>query len=934
MKNITNIIKRTLCRLSLILIVGMMAGCADDLSQFGPETLGEKVHGTLSVPLNAPSATVVSRQVSFADDAVLKLDTYWLGLYDTETGELIGSSHGTPRKADGSRYTFNGSSNTYTVENVEIYYYDQHPEAYVVGVVNHSGVKAKVAGSNDELTDLLTLLESAKTWNDFCKISIDTESANRANPNESDGYAKMPLMMGFYTTDSKGAHPTVKGWDNDAVTQGNAKIRLVKGSDNHSEVGLQSGAIRLMRLISEVSVQVVAAPNVTLSNVQYKVVNNPKEVYLVEHATDTRGPNISSDKSVYDARSANSADYTSNYTSNDYWLSAPDGRFSYQQYENKHWGDASWIGDMEQSSSTAHLIREKRLNSNRNLYQTLCLDRNHPWNNNASYFVIKADVEVENSDGGKISGTIEYTIHEGYTSTSNGLQTASGIEATLDYQRTRNTLYYYNIGIVGIDKLTMQATAQPMDDVIHNDGITGSVGSSESQEIGGYGTNSSGVQLRYVDYDFFNNLHKNRNVLQWRYYITTPTEELNYGVWPRDKMSGLDWPAVNTEMIEDCPAEILNTFKFYIRDSYSRKQGYYQDGGWIESGMVYVWTLEDLLNAEKIPVSWEDGHGELTYYISIPRWETGARYRDFPEYRRGFYFGVNQTDADGCSFTYFRGYLQEPYDDRSYPNGMTPYTNDNNSWYSSEFDGYTLALNTVGFVRWYVSEVWYLDEEHEIDTYEFQLEDNPPIIIDRSYKTEDVWRPYFTVPIDPNELGVGEHTFSVRPIVDEDYVRPATPTYFTITVHDSYWTFDDITWPILTEWYYLENGTRWTYFGLTFVCSTGGSAVSMSRGSVYTAGTGSFDNRSFQFTVTRPGRVVVEATVNATASNNPRGVYLSNGVNNVMRDMPWEERGVKKTLTFDTSELYSNGEDISGATTLAIYSLNNLYINSIRFIPD
>lgn len=542
----------------------VLTSCSDELTLKDPTiNLGSKVRGVVTVPLNVPIAGSGTRTVDFDPNAVLKIDSYWIGIYDTYTGELLGDTINTkPRKDDDSRFTFNGISSNFEVNNVDIYYYDNHPEAFVVGVVNFNNVKAKNAGTDEELTDLEDLLKNAKDWDAFCSISIDAKSAESANPNESDGFGKIPLMMGYYTTGFNGSHPTVKGWDNNKVDQSNVKTVFSEGSSGN--VALPAGAIKLMRLVSQVTVHVggpsimgdlqgrstraslIPLPTpvypgnedyIKIKNLQYKVVNNPKSFYLAERATDTEGSKISSGKADYDKRSANSADYDGeDGYSETGWISANGNTFTYQQFENKHWGNGSWF-DMRDlvlptediddedfdyinkeiwtQQNGVFFIREKKF-TDTNVFKTLCPSENVTYNNNAPYIIIKADVEFNYPDdfysNREESGSIEFMIHEGFIADANGnvipMPNYNGNEsqymnelinftqhAVNDYQRYRNTKYDYYIGIAGLQQIMMKVYLSQFGeqmgfdtDAIYDDGINGKLNDVSKYTIDGNGT--------------------------------------------------------------------------------------------------------------------------------------------------------------------------------------------------------------------------------------------------------------------------------------------------------------------------------------------------------------------------------------------------------------------------------------------------------------
>ena len=133
----------------------------------------------------------------------------------------------------------------------------------------------------------------------------------------------------------------------------------------------------------------------------------------------------------------------------------------------------------------AHAIREARYTndedgSKSNLYRALVADADKDFNNNASYIVLRADVTIEeqsfNSSEPARHATVEYTIHEGFTTKADGTATITDfadakstddvLARMFDFQCTRNTLYTYNIQINGFSDLEMQVDGK----INHNDG--------------------------------------------------------------------------------------------------------------------------------------------------------------------------------------------------------------------------------------------------------------------------------------------------------------------------------------------------------------------------------------------------------------------------------------------------------------------------------
>ena len=928
---IRNKINRVLFVLSLGIGIFFSTGCSDDLMpDRGNVNLGEKVNGTISVPFGASSPVTVTRAVDFSQDAMVKIDSYWIGIFDTQTGELLGNAQDDePRKENGTRNTLYNNSTPYTVNDIEIRYYENHPEIYIVGVINYKNVKAKANPKETSTVNLEELLPTINSFEEFTKISIDTQSADAANRSHGSDES-CPLMMGFYRTGTSTTHATVTA--EGSVTQDDTKVRITDGSSGKK---LADGAIKLQRLLAEMNVTVFAEGYVTIKNVEYKIVNNPTNVYLTEHATDASG-SVRSSLDDYLANTSNSADFNEGYVSDGTFKNASFNEgvysFSYQAYENKHWGRTRSNYPKEKGPGD-HASREQKYTATKDpeegVFMSLCRDVVNPHNNKASFMVLKVDIEYSESDYSvPFTGTIYYTIHEGRTSNIDGSESNN----PYDYQRLRNTQYFYEVHITGLNDLFVNVMT---DRASHNDGVSGFVSKAKMTEVGGYGTNSSGQQVQLVSYEDFKELFENRKNLKWRYYVKTPEGIKNYGNWKNAESENYDWPTVTGPFETECPQEILNTFKFYVLDN--QNGGQYVDGGWV-GHIVKKWTVDEFINEEG-DLPYYTGQTFTSYYVSIPKWEVDVHYSELKNYQRGFYFSYGGKDEDGCDASNFLGFLQvSPYDNRAYPPapwGIYHKPGVDETWVEEFERGFRMALHTVDYLRWRCSSVWVNNVETEITEFIIQIDDDEPILAKASqYFKPTQYDPYVSayweMPVQTDAIGPGHHTVKITPVVDEDYVQPAETQVMDLDIIDSKWYFDGETWPVLVGQYFLNNNSIWEYNGLRLYCSTGGTAVTMGEGAVNMAGTGSFNNRSFVINIQKPGKIYVDVQY-PNGSNVTRGVYFDNKLKNVFKEVPYGER-VK--LEFDTSEIFDDEAMITGGYEVALYCLQGLTIRGIEYVPD
>lgn len=788
-------------------------GCARfDEEDHYPLSGNGRTHAKLSLDLMAPSANVVTRGVDMSESAQVKIESLWIGIFDTKTGEQVGRLAGHVRKASGDRITF--GSGTHTINDIDIYYYDSNPEVYIVGVANYhnSGkhVMAHKAGEKDEFVELYKLLgideatvgaelsdfAETITWDDFRNISIDTESADLAL--DKDGYC--PILMGFFNSSRGVITSTVNG---DGVVS-DGRIRLV-GTENTSDAIELSGCINFKRLVSEFQVSVRGKEyseedryKTKISNVQYKVVNMPLEVYLAEHATYNKSAEAG--KGTYLKHTPNSADVAvinktgAGYTDSGDWQLAEgnseDGYyFSFQQYENKHWGidydyghkvfrTPDWeygayegsnnfqvmsigsydgVGDLTWkqylsywgsgpinrylsnpsfqgpnrnpwfymslvAERNAHSIREAKW-ENSNILKSLVKDRQHSadYNNHASYIMIKADIEEWEYNTVKSRASVEYTIHEGYTSNINGTvvdtdytkaeNTDAVSNRILDFQCIRNTQYIYNIRINGADDLYMQASSSGP--YAHNDGLTGNYTSPVYiQKVWSGGGNGSSGSYDMDDFPALYHKATSNATPAVRFYEKRPVvngdgeiigyETFNYGNTTIDS-DYAEWPPIEGEMLslDKLPDDLKDFVLVYILDGnrttgLGGSQGYKDRHDatppYFKDELGFEMTLVDFLE------NWDPAdnpYSSTDYYIYVNGYTapSDVAYKAYDEYHRGVYFVMDVVDDDGCTVNMMQGFEQDGlYDTRSSCPSVTEFFN-HNIQYSSNWDSYSYYNN-------------------------------------------------------------------------------------------------------------------------------------------------------------------------------------------------------------------------------------------------
>ena len=961
---------------SLCLAVGMgVPGCTNEFEPgLDQSDLGQKIHGTLSIPLGPSSPVTVSRAVDFSDNAMVKIDCYWIGVYDSKTGELLGTKTDmVPRKSDGTRWTLRNDIDTpFTAEDIDIYYYEHNPYAYVVGVVNFNGVEGKLAGETEN-KPLKDLLEEAKTFSDVTKIVVDTKSADKANRDRGSDEA-CPVMMGFYSTARTAVHPMVNA-DGSIFVSPFAYPYLYPSADDNitsdvvvrltgsgADLHLTGGAVRLQRLLADFTVRVIPSyyndyyyyDYVNINSVEYMVVNKPLDVYLMEHATDMNVMKRSS-KEDYLAFTANSADFTDNFLSDEYFSYANryyDNQtrtyyyeFSFQQYENKHMGLPWWenIEDFYYYDDH-HFLREKRFDDptvetgKSGIYRSLCPSLDQPWNNNASFIILKVSFDRydnnmwyngENQYWGsdyQSGATIYYIIHEGYTSLPDGQDASiwgsssyADYLKTLDFQTVRNTRYNYNVYIGGADGLRINVFADDYDSNYHNDGITGAAWYTTKE----YLDNSSTNQYRSIG----PLTDAQRKSLKWVYAEYTPHNRITsyWGTWTS----------------EDGELYISNN-DFYFDARYAKDPedvNYPIPEGLMNavrvtktpwSGLENSKTLQEFIALESDDPWLELQEDEYFYYSFDPYFLSGDEvdYDKYSQYVRLFcLIQPESMDSDGCMIAVLDQYIQRAYDNRQSlgsfygPDGY--YNHDygfgdihNRSYYYNFNNNYqTYWCGAPGTVSWFYVRQYYNSGDPDMDVPDYDIRignqtftvKSEDIFVDYTYSRYKYLRIPLYIPQNFSSYGFLTVTFTPKP--DPSKYRPASSVTYENSIYMQrkrtsgegrwQWLLANVSestygYGKIWEFYNFEDHiqSNFEYGGLTVICNKSDKAITTARHPLYDGDSNSSEVDCLNFSGGygsngAPSRYYNDQMLMKFWIDRPGDVYLSYGYANSGNNREW-----------------------------------------------
>lgn len=453
--------------------------CTDDLSV--RQETGEWNGGdgrSISVSVDVPETR--TRAVDMTPGASLYLKKIWIGVYRKSDGKRVG---GTIKGERDLMNLYVPSGNT-LIDLVSIDLEDNvlvntGPQGAVdkycvVGVANYDGI-VTMDGST-----LYDKLKNANTWNDFINLEIDTRKSYFEN--------QTPMLMGYlYKEDIETSGTDYKYTK---VNQFNSAPGInLNGQSNDEDIfvspksanGYMNGIntvyvgkdgkphnyiLKLRRLSSKINVIINETPveGITITNLQYKVFNNPRSSFLAQRRTnvfDYALEGFSGDAT--DAKySPNSADVPNSvnasgdgYYDYDAWVYPQvNTEFSFEHFENKHWA---------KNKNNLNSYHDRELNDGKGCF-TVLADETTDWNNNASYFVLKMNIRDENTGR---NGEIEYTIHEGFCNDEDGLtlvnENGNSTEEQLktrllDFSCIRNTDYYYKVTVRGVNDVVLQVT--------------------------------------------------------------------------------------------------------------------------------------------------------------------------------------------------------------------------------------------------------------------------------------------------------------------------------------------------------------------------------------------------------------------------------------------------------------------------------------------
>ena len=418
---------------------GVMTACSDDLGFDENFVEGEPV--TLSIDCAVAEMPVVSR----ADMAVgrdKEINSVWIGFYGAD-GSL--KHHFTYGEGGDIKIM---DEDFQTLENMKI----TSGRYHIVAVANYEG-NMGVTPTQTTPKDLKTLLDEAKTFDQYKAIAVYTDPGSVDTPTGN------LVMQGVYVESRK--HD--KDVSSDFWAIENESLTAVSSGTTKLP-----GAIHFRRLISQVKF------NITFDNtniesfepVSMTVYNVPTVSWLAEREDGEAGNTVTN---AGDNISLGGSEYT------------PSRRFysfegtttrtiDWYQMENRRQAVIDVATYAERERERKNDIPNSEFKENSGIYTALCGESGDTYmkNNNATYVVFHARLKMKKlplqenpQDPQVVQRTVDavYTVHLGYCEPKNGAEA----EKSKDFNCRRNYKYTYNMKIIGVDKIEVEAKKEDQD---------------------------------------------------------------------------------------------------------------------------------------------------------------------------------------------------------------------------------------------------------------------------------------------------------------------------------------------------------------------------------------------------------------------------------------------------------------------------------------
>lgn len=431
--------------LSFTLSLSVFTACSpDDLAAPGYVQEGEPATVSLKIDLDEIS---VKTRAAMSTDLESRVECLWVAIYNASTGKRTFSKSYTPS----GNFPEKPELTTGEINDIET----ESGNSYIVAVANYQNKTAvdlsgKDGADKDTEQGLETLLTEADTWDKYRAIAIKQKSDGDYASIETP--AEAIVMQGSYRAEGH-------------------KENYTEDEDGAETVGIQPGAnnldgmIHLRRIWTQNTFNIVPDGNViSMELVNVEVVNVPMLTWLYGRQQDNKA-GILGYANAGDAYSPVMPDdlkhpmykESQTYTPTSMTVTTddkgrPNYKFDYWQFENKRTGSAASYADREREYKTDGM--------NSGIYTSLCGNSGKATlDNNATYIRFTARIryivdDIKNpeeiaDDIGKVkyrNAEATYVVHLGYIGKDPN-----------DFNCYRNSKYTYNIKVMSVDKILLEA---------------------------------------------------------------------------------------------------------------------------------------------------------------------------------------------------------------------------------------------------------------------------------------------------------------------------------------------------------------------------------------------------------------------------------------------------------------------------------------------
>ena len=482
-----------------LLLLGMVTAsltesCVSDLiHDYWEGSYEEGKETTISLKVNIPEMNVATRS-DIGDDVASKVTSLWVGIFSAKTGKCTYAKLYTEGTNLPSGHHNFKELTIPTVSGL----------SYIVAVANPEGNSGYLYNSDGAieakpLTELLPQsTDETFTWDDYKNIAI----SRRSLTNIIDDPMGNLVMSGIYYDVREGDHPnpTPAGWE--TLNQYENPTYIPASSSTGSKVIVMPGAIHLRRAISHVTFNIKVA-NYNQENTfkqgrriisavpkSYRVVNAPYTSWLHERNTlngdyqpnpeANAGDVVKVSAITYDDASLpHKANYraSTTYRGNQFITGSEDDgyQFDFWMLENKRWAvsnlgtgdDAYYKREKEQKVEDLTDPNDLDKVKNTGIYTALCGSGEETMNNCATFVEIRckvnytdAGLDALHEENGQYNDVIVRTADVIYTVHLGGVKNTDGNFDWNDFAHRRNHKYTYNVTVVDVDRVIVEANAE------------------------------------------------------------------------------------------------------------------------------------------------------------------------------------------------------------------------------------------------------------------------------------------------------------------------------------------------------------------------------------------------------------------------------------------------------------------------------------------